>query len=402
MDILIMIIFFCLYFYFFYGYLKFNKIISLIILEVFLLLHFLHIFLFFLNDYGFLPGKPDQYGYYFYYYEEGRNLLEKYGIWKYILYEIESRNLHNFLYWILYTILGSYSIIIPAQVTMRILNYIALVGTSYFAYKTVYLLSGDRNRSKYSALVIFLSPTFMSFSIYVIRDILMVFLVSAIFYSIVRIYLYPSAFFNYLSFLILIVFIFSFRGQLAFVIFLLLGMLIFIKIFKIKNLKLLFLIAFSIIFLISQISKNIDIGGASIIYNLTNAFTNKDFLLTLLWKFPLYFLGLGFLDPTTEKTFSFPLLIITRISSIDSIFIPFIFTLFIIQGKFKSWIELIYSIILSFFFYFTIYIYAETFFKEGVYGFHFRAFLPYFYMMYVLVLSKINLSIKYKINGKVC
>ena len=337
----------------------------------------------FFNNY-FFPGKPDQYSYY----DFALNSYNKFTFNNIITFIFE-RNFSHFLYYIIYIYVFKVSVISPI-ITMRLLNFIAHLGTVFISYKTLKLLAPTK--ASLGSLILLLSPTFLAFDFYVIRDTLIIFFTSLFLYYLVKLFKTQMNKLDYIFLVLILIIIASLRGQLAFVFLLMLLIVIMRKSYK-KSIILSILSFFSLIIL-KNISQLIDIFITKILPSLLDLQILKIFLI----KFPIYFSGFSFLDPSASKSYSLTTILFTRVLAIDSLIIPLIFTGLLFTGKIKNEIKpLVFSSILAFIIYFYIYIWASITW-EG-YGFHFRAYLPFFYIFYIYViihLPSINLGIKNK------
>lgn len=350
----------------------------------FLLYLYLFIFFpitfYFFDDLGFLPGKPDQYGYYEF--AKDYDLLSLKGLLD-IAYQM---NFHNFLYWQVYAISFKLSLISPV-ISMRLLNMIAFLLTGLFFYRSILLITKERNNAKIGTLFFLVSPTFLSFSLYVIRDILIVFFFSGAFYVMLSIYYNwnKKNIFSKIPILFMFsILTFSLRTQLLLVIFLLLFQIIIIKLLKVKRYVTLLIVQIILILLISEVveATGFNLAGIYTIVYWIKAFYDWNFIWNLIIRIILYLVGLGFLDPTTGKTFSMTEILLTRTLSIDSLIVPVLFFIYYLK-KFKKNL-LINAVVFAFVIYFSIYTYAALFWGDE-YGFHFRAMLPFFYIFYIFV-----------------
>ncbi|GBD03700.1 hypothetical protein HRbin19_00997 [bacterium HR19] len=362
-------------------FLKGIKDVFILSIPIFLLWIYIFMpvtFYFFFN--GFLPGKPDQDLYYEFASNYNINSLTDTVN---IAFE---RNFHNFLYWQIATIAYNLSFFSPV-LSLCLINFVAHLFISIFAYYSIYLILGSKRKAKIGMLFFLFSPTFISFGLYIIRDILIVLAFAGMFLSLL--FIYKRGFSVKYVFLLIIFsfFAFSLRGQLILVISLLSFQIFLTRFFRDRSflfysiLQVVFLIQVYIIIKIF----NLNFAGSGVLVDFLIHLISWDLLKTILIKFPIYILGIGFLDPQVGKTFSLQVILLTRLLAIDSLVIPFIFVYFYI----KKWRKDVFVnlIIFALFLYFALYMYAQNFF-EGGYGFHFRAMLPFFYVFYLLVISE--------------
>lgn len=322
---------------------------------------------------GVMPGFPDQIGYLRY----GEDCSWSYydlEIFKVFSDEIRKRAGHHPFYWALSCLVHSSSIF-PIE-TLRLINFIVLLLLGLTFYRTQILITNNHTRSLLNTRIFLFMPSFLSFAVYTIRDLFITLFWSLCFYSILKIYSRKTFFNKHLIYLsVWIILLYLTREQAAFA---MLNILFFSLIYKyLKNVKLMFFIFFILfgaIYFIPSNESRINILKSII----NNIITDKDFLIKILYKLPLYFLSLGFLDPTTGKTFSFSHLLISKFFIPDTIIIPFLFLLNfkkIIHNQYRG---VIFAILFAFILYFLIYMYAESYWTGG-YGFHFRAYIIFFY-----------------------
>lgn len=312
----------------------------------------INIYMFLFSKEGLLVGKPDQYGYLYYATQVGAGLIEQKGLFMYIWDFLVERNFHNVAYWIIYSTIANYSILLPPQVTMRFINYLALIGIFIIARKTVKLLELEYARSYNISMYYILS------TIYVIRDILMLSFFSLSFYFTVKMYIKGLSLTYFIAFMSSVIIIFLFRGHLALAIAIIFIALLLYKVplFRRSGIIVPLILFFVIIKLISTIPLNI--GGFEFLRAVVNSYTSANFVYEVLWRIPIYISGLSFLDPTVEKVLNLPQIVVSRMLSIDSIIVPMLIVILYMFRKHALGrnIIILRATIISFIVYFSIYI----------------------------------------------
>jgi len=199
---------------------------------------------------------------------------------------------------------------------------------------------------------------------------------------------------------LLILIIFTAREQLALVLLIFSGFIFIDKKLKIKN-KSLYFILFSSLILgvivligtvvssLGAVSYDIDRSGQSltVLYR-SFKYICSDGFQDFIWKFPLYFLGLGFLDPTTVKTFGLLGLVVRRLLALDSLIIQPIFIFLMLLRRIQEK-NILGATLLTYFIYYSLYFYAESNFR-GIYGFGFRQMMPFIYLFALLIITNIK------------
>lgn len=358
------------------------------------ILPFIYIFLFlivviameFLPS-GFFPGKEDQEGYY----EFG--LKCKNG-------EIGLEEAFK-QYAIFYNALVCMVFMIdffPKQ-TMILLNYIALLLITVFSYKTIYIITRDKERSATSAFVIGLLPSFLGFSIYMIRDLFIISFSSAFFYYLTYYYFMCKKTYT-MKGLVLIIkigitlfLLYTTRPHLSFIFFYTFLNIYLLKILGTKTLFMSFLIS-----LFNYFWLHLLLGFVferQILYLIIKMLLfDISFLKVTIMEVLFHLIGFGFvIAPEEGISFSKPVILITRLMAFDSIILPTIFLYFLLKGRFREFNIFIYVNLISYFLYMVIYLYASKYF-EGGYGLHFRASMPYHYFFAIMILASIKINIK--------
>lgn len=285
---------------------------------------------------------------------------------------------------------------------MILINYILLILTVLFSYKTVYILTESKERAASSALILGILPSFLGFSVYMIREMFILFFSSATFYYLILLYKLRRSlssklvFFIPLNFSVVTIFNYLIRPHLAFIFaYIFLNIYVARLISLRKTMSILAIVFLNLILL--NLAINSFLPDRNYLYPVINELLNNhEFLLNTTKKIFLYSFGLGFLDTETEKSFDLIYLLIMRILSIDSIILPPTFFFMLIQNKFRRDIGLIIAVMSGYLIYATAYFYAEKYFV-GVYGFHFRAYLPFYYFFVIMLFSNINIE-KYRIS----
>ncbi|MDW7972567.1 MAG: hypothetical protein RMI01_05115 [Thermodesulfovibrio sp.] len=341
-------------------------------------------------DGGFFPGKEDQYGYYEYGLgcRDGKHTIqdafENYQIFYYVIVCLIFLN-----------------DILPKQ-SMILINYILLILTVLFSYKTVYVLTESKKRAVSSALILGILPGFLGFSIYMIRDLFILFFSSATFYYLILLYKLRKPLSSKLVFLIplnfsvVTIFNYLIRPHLAFIFTYIFLNLYVARLISLRKTALILIISFLNLMLLN-LAINSFLPDRNYLYPVINELLNNhEFLWNTTKKIFLYSVGLGFLDAETVKSFDLIGLLIMRLLAIDSLILPPIFFLMLIQNKFRRDIGLIIAVMSGYLIYAAVYFYAEKYYV-GVYGFHFRAYLPFYYFFVIMLFSNINIE-KYRIS----
>lgn len=350
------------------------------------LVPFLHFVLFLISSLyfyafhdGLLVGMPDQLGYV----DFGSQFQDR--SWHEVGSLTASPN-----YWFLSSAFFSWGITPVAS--LRFLNFMVhLVGVLY-AYETIKLLTKSERRSIIGAYVIALSPTFLGFDLYVVRDALMVYLFIVAFYYTTHFYLVHDPVKKIKSFLMVVliaVIEYYFRKQLGFTILLLL-LLVAVKPLIPRRLIIIIPLFFVAAYLAPAAVPSGTPPFSYLKPILTSMFEGTQ-LWDYTWKFLLYSTGFSFLDPTAEKTFSLAGAVMQRVLAIDSIVFMLAFMLMLFTGKLKLHRKLVNSTFICYLIYSVIYLYFNEF--QGGIGLNFRVLLPFFYTSVVFVISNSQLSL---------
>ena len=381
---------------------KYNHLIILIpIIYLVLILYSTIIANFF--PLNMIVGKPDQYLYFNFALNYTKEHISTTNVFDIFINSANDKDWMHPLYWGISTFYYHTSLF-DWIIGLRILNFLSHLIIGYYAYLTLMLLTENKIKSFIGMMIIFITPTFLIFDIYIIRDTLIIASSSVAFYYVIKFYYIKFSFLEYIYFFFLLCFIFLLRQQLSITFLLMIIMISLLNIFNLNRIKvilfysviMLILIYFTIIFL------SLSGGIFSIVKEILTAFINLDFIIEYSKKYIIYFFGLGFLDFEKVTMSNIIPIIVSRLSAFDSILIPGLFFYFIVKGYLKEYRILIFIILFTYSLYFSVYMVADIIWNR--FGFSFRALLPFFYIFYIFVLTNIHkLNFKFfniKINSK--